>query len=92
MNIDNRIKFMRNFVKSYLKIPLARICNPCQAADKQQHKGTSCKLAPAGLLHPFPDLIPEGSSRNFMDYIDNPNMFWKWQWNIVRERIEYLRE
>jgi hypothetical protein len=50
-----------------------------------------------GLKHPFSDkianhnvgkpmpLIPQGNSRNFMDYSSYSDMFWKWQWKIIRK-------
>jgi hypothetical protein len=39
-----------------------------------------------GLRHPFDEpAFREGSTRNFMDYIRNPNMFWRWQWIDLRD-------
>jgi hypothetical protein len=49
-----------------------------------------------GLLHPFSDnddnkktipLIQKGTSQNYMDYSPIINMFWKWQWDILRREI-----
>jgi hypothetical protein len=44
-----------------------------------------------GLEHPFEDkpikLIDKGTSQNYMDYVKKSNMFWRWQWDILRESI-----
>jgi len=38
------------------------------------------------IIHPKPD-ITQGTTRNFMDYAPIINMFWKWQWDILRENM-----
>jgi hypothetical protein len=41
------------------------------------------------LKHPFaeyPNDINEGDTNNYMDYSPKINMFWKWQWDIMRKK------
>jgi hypothetical protein len=75
------------------------VCITC--AKRFNNRNTACVHEPGhvfGLGEAFdegdkehdPYNIPRGTSRNFMDYSLVTDMFWKWQWDELRNNIVEL--